>query len=108
MVTGKTTLIAHLGYSTEAFKVPMIYNPWFDKQGIDVVVVPMGITPEDYVSFLPQLFKLTNIRGALVTMPHKIVTAGLMDDISPTARIAGACKCHSQALGRQPARRSVR
>lgn len=91
MITGKTTLIAHLGYPTEAFKAPMIYNPWFDKQGIDAVVMPMGVKPEDYVDFLPRLFKLTNIRGALVTMPHKVTTVGLMDEISPTARIAGAC-----------------
>jgi shikimate dehydrogenase len=91
MITGKTTLIAHLGYPTEAFKAPMIYNPWFDKQGIDAVVMPMGIKPEDFTTFLPQLFKLTNIRGALVTMPHKVTTVGLMDEISPTARIAGAC-----------------
>ncbi|SAL60621.1 shikimate dehydrogenase [Caballeronia peredens] len=91
MISGKTTLIAHLGYPTEAFKAPMIYNPWFDKQGIDAVVVPMGVKPDDYVAFLPHLFKLTNIRGALVTMPHKITTVGLMDEVSPTARIAGAC-----------------
>ena len=29
MISGKTTLIAHLGYPTESFKAPMIYNPWF-------------------------------------------------------------------------------
>lgn len=91
MISGKTTLIAHLGYPTEAFKAPMIYNPWFDQQGIDAVVVPMGVQPEAFVAFLPQLFNLTNIRGALVTMPHKITTLGLMDEVSPTARIAGAC-----------------
>jgi shikimate dehydrogenase len=27
MIRGTTTLIAHLGYPTEAFKAPMIYNP---------------------------------------------------------------------------------
>jgi shikimate dehydrogenase len=91
MISGKTTLIAHLGYPTEAFKAPMIYNPWFEKQNIDAVVIPMGVKPEDYETFLPHLFKLTNIRGALVTMPHKITTLGLMDEVSPTARIAGAC-----------------
>ena len=31
MLTGKTTLIAHLGYPTEAFTAPMIYNPWFER-----------------------------------------------------------------------------
>jgi len=91
MITGKTTVIAHLGYPTEAFKAPMIYNPWFEKAGIDAVVVPMGVKPEDYPTVLPALFKLTNIRGALVTMPHKVTTVGLVDQITPTAQIAGAC-----------------
>nr|WP_294863634.1 ThiF family adenylyltransferase [uncultured Pseudogulbenkiania sp.] len=91
MISGKTTLIAHLGYPTEAFKAPMIYNPWFEKQGIDAVVVPMGVKPDDYAVFLKSLFRLSNIRGALVTMPHKITTLDLVDDATPTARIAGAC-----------------
>ena len=91
MISGKTTLIAHLGYPTEAFKAPMIYNPWFDQQGIDAVVVPMGVRPEDYAAALPQIFRFSNLRGALVTMPHKVVTMGLVDEVTPTARIAGAC-----------------
>jgi shikimate dehydrogenase len=37
------------------------------------------------------LAKLTNLRGALVTMPHKLVTLTLADEVTPTARIAGAC-----------------
>ena len=91
MISGKTTLIAHLGYPTESFKAPMIYNPWFDRQGIDAVVMPMGVKTEDYAGVLASLFKLTNIRGALVTMPHKITTLSLVDEATPTAKIAGAC-----------------
>jgi len=91
MISGKTTLIAHIGYPTEAFKAPMIYNPWFEQSGIDAVVVPMGVKAEDYANVLPSLFRLTNIRGALVTMPHKVTTTSLVDELTPTARIAGAC-----------------
>jgi len=79
MITGKTTLIAHIGFPTEAFKAPMIYNPWFEKQGIDAVVVPMGVRPEDYPTSLTSIFRFSNLRGALVTMPHKVTTVGLMD-----------------------------
>ena len=91
MISGKTTLIAHLGYPTAAFKAPMIYNPWFDSKGIDAVVVPMGVKPEDYPTTLKAIFRFTNLRGALVTMPHKVTTVALMDEVTPTARIAGAC-----------------
>ena len=90
MISGKTTLIAHIGYPTEAFKAPLIYNPWFDARGIDAVVVPMGVTASDYPSTLKALFTLTNLRGALVTMPHKIVTVKLADEVTKTAQIAGS------------------
>src|SRR5438094_2672277 len=91
MITGKTTLIAHIGYPTEAFKAPMIYNPYFEQARIDAVVIPMGAKPEDYAGFLRPLFRLTNIRGALVTMPHKVKTVELLDEVTPAVEIAGSC-----------------
>ena len=91
MISGHTEIIAHIGFPTHAFKAPMIYNPYFDHAGIDAVVVPMGCKAEDYPAFLKAVFSLQNIRGALITMPHKVTTAGLLDEVSPTAQIAGAC-----------------
>ena len=91
MITGETILIAHFGYPTKTFKAPMIYNPYFDKVGVNAVVMPLGVKAEDYAEVLKAAFKLTNIRGALVTMPHKVTTVGLVDEVSTTARIAGAC-----------------
>jgi shikimate dehydrogenase len=90
MISGKTKIIAHFGFPTEAFKAPMIYNPWFEMKGIDAVVVPMGVKPEDYSTTLPAVFRMSNIRGALVTMPHKVTTTHLVDELSTTAKIAGA------------------
>ncbi|HVE48683.1 MAG TPA: shikimate dehydrogenase [Casimicrobiaceae bacterium] len=91
MIRGTTALIAHLGYPTESFKAPMIYNPYFEHAGIDAVVVPMGVKPEHYPAFLKSLFTLTNIRGALVTMPHKVTTVNLLDEVTPSVEIAGSC-----------------
>src|SRR5437016_11724667 len=91
MISGKTTLVAHIGYPTETFKAPLIYNPWFEKAGIDAVVVPMGVKANDYPDVLTALFRLTNIRGALITMPHKIATVGLVDEVSTAVKVAGSC-----------------
>jgi shikimate dehydrogenase len=91
MISGKTNIIAHLGYPTEAFKAPLIYNPYFESISVDAVVVPMGVRAEDYPQFLPALFKLTNLRGALVTMPHKVSSVSLVNEVSTAAKIAGAC-----------------
>jgi shikimate dehydrogenase len=91
MISGKTRLIAHIGYPTESFKAPLIYNPWFEQKGIDAVVVPMGVKADDYPGVLASLRKLTNIHGALVTMPHKVTTVALLDEASTTVKIAGSC-----------------
>jgi len=91
MINGNTQLIAHIGYPTHTFKSPMIYNPYFEQAGINAVVVPMGCQAPDYPDFLRSVFKLTNIAGALITMPHKVVTVGLLDEVTPTVEIAGAC-----------------
>jgi shikimate dehydrogenase len=91
MISGKTTLIAHIGYPTESFKAPMIYNPYFERSGIDAVVVPMGVKVDDYAAFFRSLFHLTNIRGALITMPHKVTTVAMVDEVTPTVLIAGSC-----------------
>lgn len=91
MIRGTTKLIAHLGYPTESFKAPMIYNPYFEQHGIDAVVVPMGCKAQDYAAFLKPLFRLSNIHGALVTMPHKVATIALLDEVMTTAKVAGAC-----------------
>jgi len=90
MISGKTTLIAHIGYPTEAFKAPLIYNPWFEQQGLDAMVVPMGVKAEDYPTSLKAIFRFTNLHGALITMPHKVTTVGLVDECSTTAKIAGS------------------
>jgi shikimate dehydrogenase len=90
-IDGNTELIAHIGYPTHSFKSPLIYNPYFEKEGINALVVPMGCQAEHYPAFLKSVFQLTNIRGALITMPHKVTTVGLIDSVTPTVKVAGAC-----------------
>jgi shikimate dehydrogenase len=91
VINGNTQLIAHIGFPTHTFKSPMIYNPYFASAGINSVVVPMGCQTPDYPVFLKSVFNLTNICGALITMPHKVVTVGLLDEVTATVRVAGAC-----------------
>jgi shikimate dehydrogenase len=91
MVDGNTTLIAHIGYPTGIFKSPMIYNPYFCSIGLNAAVIPMGIKREDYESSFRPIFRMTNVMGGLITMPHKISTVPLLDEVSPAVMIAGSC-----------------
>jgi shikimate dehydrogenase len=91
MINGSTELIAHIGFPTHTFKSPSIYNPYFEHAGVNVVLVPMACEAEPFGAFLRSLFALRNLRGAVITMPHKISVLGLLDSVLPAARIAGAC-----------------
>jgi len=54
-------------------------------------VVPMGCKPENFPEVLRSVFSLTNIRGALITMPHKVSTVALLDEVTPTVKVTQAC-----------------
>lgn len=91
MITGHTRVIAHIGVPTESFKAPMIYNPFFEERGVDAVVVPMGCEAADFAGFMPLVARLRNFAGALITMPHKVAVVDLLDEVSDTVRVCGAC-----------------
>lgn len=96
LINGNTRLIAHIGYPTHTFKSPMIYNPYFEAAGINAVVVPMACRQEHFAGLMHSLFNLDNITGALITMPHKVAVVDLLDEMSPTVRVAGACNAVKQ------------
>src|SRR3954462_10468274 len=91
LINGHTDFIAHLGWPTHSFKAPMIYNPYFESVGINAIVVPMGCKAENFAGVLRSVFKMENIRGALITMPHKVSVVDLLDEVTPTVKVAGSC-----------------
>lgn len=91
MISGNTKLIAHLGLPTGSFMASMIYNPYFLRHDIDAVVMPLGCQTADFATFLPQVARLSNFFGALITMPYKVATVSLLDEASTTVAVAGAC-----------------
>ena len=100
-IDGHTELLAHIGHPTHSFKAPLIYNPYFEHAGINAVVVPMGCRAEAFPALLRSVFALENIRGALITMPHKVSVVDLLDEVSPAVRVAGACNAvRRDAAGR--------
>ncbi|MCP1659589.1 shikimate dehydrogenase family protein [Neisseria perflava] len=90
-INGLTQVIAHIGYPTQTFKSPMIYNPYFAADNINALVVPFSSQAPVYPEFLRSVFTCNNVIGALITMPHKVTTIGLVDRLTPTAQIAGSC-----------------
>jgi shikimate dehydrogenase len=90
-IDGNTDIIAHIGWPTYSFQSPLIYNPYFERASIKALVVPMGCKSEHFPAFLQNVFNLENVRGALITMPHKVSVVSLLDEVTPMVRVAGAC-----------------
>lgn len=96
-IDGHTRVIAHLGHPTHSFKAPLIYNPYFATEGINAVVVPLDCPAGALDALLPPLMAAPNVLGALITMPHKVGVVRLLDEVSRTARVAGACNAVRRA-----------
>jgi shikimate dehydrogenase len=90
-IDGNTQIIAHIGYPTSTFKAPMIYNPYFGDIGVNACVVPMGVKAGSFAAALPLIFAMSNVHGALITMPHKISVLDLLAETSVAVKVAGSC-----------------
>jgi shikimate dehydrogenase len=51
----------------------------------------MDCSTPHFESLLRAVFSLGNIIGALITMPHKVAVVDLLDQVTATVRVAGAC-----------------
>jgi shikimate dehydrogenase len=91
VVSGTTTLYAHLGDPIDIVRSPFIYNPWFRLRAIDAAVIPMGVRAADFPGAIATLRAVTNVGGLIVTMPHKMTIVPLLDTMSDAVRAAGSC-----------------
>ena len=91
MIRGSTKLYPVIGSPVAQVRAPSVYNPYFDRVGIDAVVVPIEVPEAVYPTYLRTLLSAPNIPGAMITVPHKRVTVELLDDSSLDVKVAGAC-----------------
>jgi shikimate dehydrogenase len=50
----------------------------------------MHVPAPGFPAFLAGVRAVRNFAGAVISMPHKVVAAGLVDELTPAARLAGA------------------
>jgi shikimate dehydrogenase len=85
-------LAAVLGWPIAHSKSPAMLGAAFAATGIDAEMVAMGTPPEQLAATIDGLRKLPML-GASVTLPHKLATHALCDELSPGARAIGAVNC---------------
>jgi shikimate dehydrogenase len=89
-ITGETRLFVIVGHPVAQVKAPMAFNPLFRAAGRDAVMVPIDVAPDALATAVAGLKAISNLDGIVVTVPHKVPMAGLVDAVLPTGRMVGA------------------
>jgi shikimate dehydrogenase len=90
MITGTTQLYGIIGHPIAHVRVPMVFNERFKRDGIDAVALPFDSAPEHFEAAVRGLQALENVRGFVVTAPHKQAMVALCDEVVGEARLVGA------------------
>ena len=90
VISGSTDVYLILGDPVEQVLAPETFNPLFARSGIDAVLVPVQVAPQDLTAFVKTAFHARNIKGMWLTIPHKAPVMGVLDECSQLASLAGA------------------
>lgn len=89
-ISGHTKLYCLIGSPVGHSGSPSMYNYSFARTGVDAAYLAFEI-PLDKVQEGVAALKTFQVGGFNVTMPDKTAVAGIVDDLSPAARLIGAC-----------------
>ncbi len=89
-ISGRTAITVILAHPVAHVRTPQAMNAHFDALGCDGVMIPLQVLPEDLAQVVASLRRMRNLRGIVVTVPHKEAIAALCDDLTDTARQVGA------------------
>ena len=89
-INGHTKLFCLIGSPVGHSGSPAMYNYSFERVGIDAAYLAFDIPLERLDEGVAAL-KTLGVGGFNVTMPDKTAVTKLLDDISPAAKLIGAC-----------------
>ena len=89
-VSGNTQIFVIFAHPPGQVRAPTLFNQRFKELGIDHIMIPIDVAPLNLVDVVNSMRGISNIRGGVVTIPHKIEIAKLCDELGPGARATGA------------------
>ena len=97
-LSAATTVVGVIGDPVAHSLSPLLHNTAFAELGLDWVSVGFPVARGAAGEALAGALAL-GVRGLSVTMPHKDVVAGLVDELSPRAARLGAVNCVVNRVG---------
>ncbi|MCW5655508.1 shikimate dehydrogenase [Hydrogenophaga sp.] len=84
-----TQFIWIVGDPITQVKAPQVMNPRYALAGDRLCVLPASVHSDDLRRVFDAARRIGNLRGWIVTVPHKPTIAAWLDELSPAARLAG-------------------
>ncbi|MEG2368126.1 MAG: shikimate dehydrogenase, partial [Oscillospiraceae bacterium] len=98
-ISGTTKVMALIGSPVGHSGSPAMYNYCFQKDGYDGAYVAFDVTLDTLKDAMAGI-KALNLQGINITMPCKSAVIEYLDEISPAAKLIGACNVAVNKDGR--------
>jgi shikimate dehydrogenase len=89
-ISGTTRVFLVVGDPVSQVQAPRVFNPIFERHGVDAVLVPAQVHPDRFPDFARHVLAAGNIDGLWLTIPHKPAAAALVDTCNRAAEMAGS------------------
>ena len=90
MLDGETKLFPIIGDPIAQVKSPALLTGIMNARGINGLVVPIHVAPEDVATFFSGILTAQNVGGLIATVPHKSASIALCDSPSERAAFIGS------------------
>ncbi|WP_417280261.1 shikimate dehydrogenase family protein [Celeribacter sp.] len=85
-IDGTTAVLVHLAYPSAHLQTPQRFNPRCHERGLNAVLVPWQVAPDNLADTMATLRHSDSVAGAIVTVPHKETSAALCDRLEGVAK----------------------
>jgi len=89
-ITGRTSIWGILADPIHHVKTPQALNALMENRGVDGVLIPFHVSASDLDTLVAGLKAMRNLKGFVITVPHKTAIVELCDEVSEQAKAIGA------------------
>lgn len=89
-VSGRTRLFGIVGHPIEQVRSPEMVTAELVSRGLNAILLPIHILPENFETCLRQLKNIENLDGLIFTIPFKHLAMGHTDEVGIQAKSVGA------------------
>jgi shikimate dehydrogenase len=89
-IDGNTHLVGLIAHPVSHVRTPQLFNASAANQGLNAVCVPFHVKPPQLKAWLNGVSTLQNLRGLIVTIPHKEAVAAACHKLTDAAHLIGS------------------